>query len=88
MLDVRLGENLEVIANDMPVCGIRRRQPFDDLVIIGRTNGMTEIEGNDVKMLQRKIAGRLADFKLRYDQRGKAQEMAVCHAVPKVIHRS
>jgi len=88
LLNVCLGENLEIIANDMPVCGIRRRQPFDDLVIMGRANGVPEIEGNDMKMLQRKIAGRLADLKLRNDQRGKAKEMAVCYAVPKVIHRS
>ncbi len=60
LFDIRLGEDFEVVADDMSIRRIRGGEAFDCFVIVRRADSMAEIEGDDVEMLQRKIACRLA----------------------------
>ena len=88
LFDIRLGEDFEVVADDMSIRRIGGGEAFDHFVIVRRTNRMTKIEREDVEMLQRKIARQLPHLELRYDQGGEAKKMASRHTVPEVIHSS
>ena len=88
LLDIRLGEDFEVVADEMSIRRIGDGRAFDHFVIVRRANRMAEIEWHDVEMLQRKIARWLPNLELRYDQGGQTKKMAICHTVPEVIHGS
>lgn len=51
LFDVRLSEDLEVVADDMSIRRIWGGETLDHFVIVRRADCMTEIEGDDVEML-------------------------------------